>query len=173
MSQGEQNLAGGKGPCLGCASWALWISLFQVIYTVSLGFFTMYIRYKNVDAKILKEKFGEEHKKFNITPAKLAYPDQGNGYYSRALPYQNWFKWNSAMRAHQHAVEYLPIALIATLANWFFCPTAGAWVAALTLAIRFFHTFTYFNNINKAEFANTTVQLVSGASILWAIAQSF
>ena len=51
------------------------------------------------------EQFDAEHNaafpdqknapKFAIPPRKVGYPDTGNGYYSKKLPYAEWFKMNN------------------------------------------------------------------------------
>ena len=135
-------------------SFSIWTAVAQVLFTLLFGFYTMIARKSNVDGKILKQKFGAEHEKHNMKPSLLSYPDMGNGPYGCALPYKNWFKWNCAMRAHQNACENLPISLVATLGNLYFCPYAGLFFGFSILVTRLLYTAVYLTSPSKIELAS-------------------
>ena len=71
--------------------------------------------------------FNDEHKKaFNFDPQaslKFGYPDMGNGLFSqKALTYEEWFRFNCAMRGHQNFLESAWSALTLMLIGGFFAP---------------------------------------------------
>ena len=62
------------------------------------------------------KKFEDEHRKaFGTFPAKLGYPDTGNGRYSKALPYKDWYMFNCAQRVHMNYLEGFMLILLGTL----------------------------------------------------------
>ena len=72
-------------------------------------------RIKIFNGKFMK-KFEEEHKSaFGTKPANLGYPDTGNGRYSKALPYKDWYEFNCAQRCHMNYIEGFALILVGTL----------------------------------------------------------
>ena len=60
-------------------------------------------------------KFNDVHQKATGKEIKAGgYPDTGNGWYSRELPYEQWLEFNNRQRAHANFVEWIAsnIALI-------------------------------------------------------------
>ena len=48
---------------------------------------------------------------------ELGYPDCGSGWYSRDLPYEEWFKLNCGQRCQINFLEQLPIVLVSCLVS--------------------------------------------------------
>ena len=79
--------------------------------------------------KFVKEQL-EAYHKFHLgqdsdAPA-FGYPDMGAGYYSKKLPYYDWFKFNCAQRIHANSVEHLAWALPLLLVGGAFTPRFSA-----------------------------------------------
>lgn len=75
----------------------------------------------------MEAKFGELHKDTfgkNITGGGA--PDQGNGYYARALPYKEWFIFNYAVRSHIHILEWMPFTLTSLIVGGLTLPIPAA-----------------------------------------------
>lgn len=154
-------------------NWALWTAFLQVVYTYLAGYWTMYVRSKNVDPQLLKKHFKEEHEKQGISPALWGYPDMGTGKYSQVLPYNNWFTWNCAMEAHKAAVETVAVGLLATLGAGYFCKTVGAVVGAAVLLTRVAHTVTYMLAPQRIELVGSVNALVIAAGLAFTFVKSF
>lgn len=154
-------------------AFSLWIIMAQVIYSFMLGFWTMYHRKKNVSGDVLKKQLGEEHKKHNLTPAMLAYPDMGSGKYACALPYDNWYNWNCAMRAHQDAAELVVPAVMATLGNLYFCPCSAAFFGTLILITRVLHTFACMKVPAMVNTASNLNKIAIGCSLALTLFRTF
>ena len=152
---------------------AVWTALAQVLFTFLLGFWTMVQRNRSMDTKLLKEAFGAEHKRLGVKPARWGYPDMGCGQYSQVLPYNSWFDWNCAMRAHQNAVENLAVSVFATLAAWHFAPALGAVFGALILATRVAHVAVYMSRPASIELASRANSLAVAAALVFSLAKSF
>jgi MAPEG family len=130
-------------------------------------------RNRNLDTKLLKEAFGEEHKKLGVKPARWGYPDMGCGQYSQVLPYNNWFNWNCAMRAHQNAVENIAVSVFATLAAWYFDPLLGAVFGAVILATRVAYTAVYMSAPASVELASRANSLAISAALIFSLVKTF
>ena len=48
-------------------------------------------------------------------PADMGYPDCGSGWFSRSLPYEDWFKMNCGQRCQLNFLEQLPIVIVGAL----------------------------------------------------------
>ena len=82
----------------------------------------MYIYVLKTRIKIFKGKFFKEYgfveqhlSAFKEIPAKLGYPDTGNGRYSMKLSYKEWYQFNCAQRCHMNYIEGFALIVIATL----------------------------------------------------------
>ena len=70
-------------------------------YALTMYFFTMRARIQ-VFRRSFMRQFDEEHAKAFPGQEKapeFGYPDTGNGYYGKRLPYDQWFKMNNGQRA--------------------------------------------------------------------------
>ena len=90
--------------------------------------------------------FNEIHKKEVGTDSKVDYagmPDQGNGWYSRALSYEKWVAFNNAQRTAMNYVESFPQLIMFTLVSGIYYPNlslAGVWIYILG---RILYSFGY------------------------------
>ena len=65
------------------------------------------LRKKIFNSNFMKE-FKEMHQSvFKTDPSPMGYPDSGAGRYSRALGYEEWYKFNCAQRVHHNSIEHL------------------------------------------------------------------
>lgn len=72
----------------------------------------------------------EAHKKATgeTTLPKGGYPDTGSGVYTALLPYDQWYRFNCAQRAHLNTLEQLPTVLTLLLVSGISYPRfAAAW----------------------------------------------
>ena len=92
------------------------------------------------------KQFDEIHKQAFPEKAKspvLGYPDTGNGWYSRKLPYHEWFKFNNAMRCQINFLEHLTFAILCPILISFTKPTAALLVAIGIFVGRVIFTLSY------------------------------
>ena len=102
-------------------------------------------RLKAFRGEILK-KFVDSHQeafpKEDKVP-KNGYPDCGQGRYSEALDYKQWFLFNTAQRIHLNYLEHLPIVVIFTLVGGLHCATGAAISGVLWTIARFLYAEGY------------------------------
>ena len=77
------------------------------------------------------------------SPSKNGYPDAGNGWYSKKLPYAQWYQLNNAMRTHQNFVESLPFILGFLLVGGLIHPSFARIVTGLHLVGRILFAVGY------------------------------
>ena len=59
---------------------------------------------------LANSEFAEEHKKeFKVDIPGGGYPDHGNGFYSRILSYEQWYKFQIDQRIHKNFLETVTI----------------------------------------------------------------
>lgn len=73
----------------------------------------------------------------------------GNGYYSKDLPYKDWFLFNNGQRAHYNAMEMLTPVIIWILISVMYQPLASAILGFVYLVGRVIYTFGYLVSPNK------------------------
>merc|ERR1711907_827991 len=73
-------------------------------------------------------QFAEEHKKVfpDQEPLKGGYPDNGNGWYGRKLPYADWLTMANAQRAHYNFLESLTTVVVLLIFSGLFFPVFSA-----------------------------------------------
>ncbi|CDW87877.1 mapeg family protein [Stylonychia lemnae] len=60
--------------------------------------------------EIHEQSFGKGTK-----PPKLGYPDTGNGWYSKKLPYKQWYEMNVAQRMHLNYLEGITFVILVSI----------------------------------------------------------
>jgi hypothetical protein len=91
--------------------------LIAIQFLVFMYIYVIMTRIKIFKGKFFKENgFVEQHlSAFKENPAKLGYPDTGNGRYSMKLSYKEWYQFNCAQRCHMNYIEGFALIVIATL----------------------------------------------------------
>ena len=74
---------------------------------------------------------------------EFGYPDMGNGYFGKRLPYPEWFKFNNAQRCQINFLEHLTFAVLAPLIVALSYPQAGLIIAVGIFIGRFIFTAAY------------------------------
>eukprot|EP00351_Strombidinopsis_sp_SopsisLIS2011_P006058 CAMPEP_0116870560 /NCGR_PEP_ID=MMETSP0463-20121206/498_1 /TAXON_ID=181622 /ORGANISM="Strombidinopsis sp, Strain SopsisLIS2011" /LENGTH=128 /DNA_ID=CAMNT_0004507279 /DNA_START=190 /DNA_END=576 /DNA_ORIENTATION=- len=101
----------------------------------------------------MTENFLEEHQKVNPNATgktiKGGYPDNGNGYYSRKLSYEHWFKFNLHQRAHLLALESIFNLCFEILLTGIFTPWAAFTIGCVIFVARIVTVIGY---LKKPEF---------------------
>ena len=110
--------------------------------------------------KVHQEAFGAESK---IAPNGL--PDQGNGWYSKTLKLADWYKLNSAFRAHLNFIEMMPNTIIFCLAAGLYHPLVSLICVYTNLLGRIFYTFGYVKNAN-ARLPGSIMMVFSNFALL-------
>ena len=88
-----------------------------VTYLTTIYVFTMATRIRIFNKKFMSQ-FDELHSKEVKQGAKapqFGYPDNGSGWFSKHLPYKQWYELNNAQRCQLNFLEQLPIILISGL----------------------------------------------------------
>ena len=86
------------------------------------------------------------------------YPDCGNGWYSRKLPYDDWYALNKAYRTHMNYVENLTIVVSSILIAGLSYPGVTNIVAIIFCVSRVFYFI--FSNRTFGFFISTTAMMV-------------
>ena len=68
----------------------------------------------------------------------------GSGVYSMKLPYEKWYSFNNAQRAHQNFLEFLPASLVFLLAAGFFFPITSAIIGLVMIIARIIYSCGYY-----------------------------
>ena len=88
-----------------------------IMYILTMYFFTMRLRIGSMRRRFLRD-FDEKHAKAfpgSKTTPEFGYPDSGNGYFGKRLPYADWYRMNNGQRAQINYLEQLHFILISTL----------------------------------------------------------
>ena len=88
--------------------------------------------------EIHKQAFPEKTK-----APEFGYPDTGNGWYSKQLPYEDWFNFSNAMRCQINFLEHLTFAILCPIFISFTKPTVALIVAIGIFLGRFIFTLSY------------------------------
>ena len=80
---------------------------------------------------------------WNSKSPEFGYPDMGNGYFSKRLPYADWYRMNNAQRCQVNFLEHLTFAVLAPLIIALSYPQAGFVIAAGIFIGRFLFTAAY------------------------------
>ena len=118
----------------------------MIQYVVTVYAVTMRTRI-SIYRRRFMSKFDELHKKTMPQSAKapeFGYPDTGNGYYSKRLPYPEWFKMGNAQRCQINFLEHLNYVILAPLLISLSHTTAALVVAVMIFFGRFIFTVSYY-----------------------------
>ena len=74
---------------------------------------------------------------------KMGYPDMGAGYYSKRIPYKDWWDFNCAQRIHGNSLEHLSWALPMMMVTGVFQPTLTAALGCVILGGRELYRYGY------------------------------
>ena len=116
-------------------------------FLISFGF-TMRARSAVFKGTFMKE-FKDTHlKNFpdDKRPPDAGYPDCGSGWYSKQLPYGDWFKMNCAQRCQMNYLEQLPVVLVAILIMGIEYPTRTLILSSLYCVARLMYSFGYMKS---------------------------
>ena len=92
----------------------------------------------------MKKNFGEEHQKtFGEEIGAGGAPDTGSGYYSKTLPYEEWYKFNNAQRAHMNFVEMMASTLAFVLIAGIYFPIPSASLCLVMIIARIIYSCGY------------------------------
>ena len=88
---------------------------------------TMRARIQVFNRKFM-EQFDEMHREAfpgqDASP-KYGYPDSGNGFYSKKLPYADWFNMNNGQRAQGNFLEHITFLIVGTLISAVYYPVGA------------------------------------------------
>ena len=103
-----------------------------------LGFtFINMTRSKTFTRAFMDEKFGQVAQRELGGPAPNGgYPDTGNGLHSDQLTFDQWFKFNTAMRGHLNFVENLPLMAVFVLLAGLYFPVPVAFIGLILFISR-------------------------------------
>lgn len=76
---------------------------------------------------------------------KMGYPDSGAGYYSRQLPYKDWYQFNCAQRVHGNSIEHLSWLLPMVLVSGVFQPQTTALLTSTVIVGRELYRMGYLS----------------------------
>jgi len=117
-------------------TWVLVLVCLLVIqYAMTMYVFTMRARISAFNKEFMS-KFNEEHAAAfpeRPTPPKFGYPDTGNGYYGKKLPYKAWYDMNNGQRAQMNFLEQITFVIGISLIAGF--TKSCTWVAVGFLAV--------------------------------------
>ena len=86
-------------------------------YVITMYAFTMRARL-SVFTRQFMSQFDDEHRAAfpgQEHAPEFGYPDTGNGYYAKKLPYSDWFKINCGQRCQINFLEHLNFLIVGTL----------------------------------------------------------
>ena len=66
----------------------------------------------------------------------MGYPDSGSGFYSKKLPYKDWFQFNCAQRIHGNSIEHLSWLLPLVLISGIFRPKTTSFLTMIIISGR-------------------------------------
>ena len=94
----------------------LGITLIVFTYLFTMYKFTMASRIRAFSGEFMK-KFVDVHNKETKQdkPPQMGYPDCGSGWYSKQLPYKDWFMINCGQRCQLNFLEQMPIVLLCSV----------------------------------------------------------
>jgi len=73
----------------------------------------------------------------------MGLPDNGNGRYSKAISYKDWYVFNNRQRAHYNQIEQLPLVLTLLLINGFYLPLTTVILGACYFVARIAYVVGY------------------------------
>ena len=114
-------------------------------YSATIWGVTMRARIQ-IYKRTFMRQFDELHKKHFPEMSKvteLGYPDTGNGFYSKKLPYSDWFKMNNAQRCQINFLEHMTYASLLPVFVYFTYPRAALVIAIMIFFGRLIFTMSY------------------------------
>ena len=75
-----------------------------MVYLIT-AFSTGKVRKECFSEEFMSQFNGEHQKAFGTDAPVGGLPDDGNGYYSKKLPYKDWYVFNNWVRAHLNFLE--------------------------------------------------------------------
>ncbi|TNV85344.1 hypothetical protein FGO68_gene17327 [Halteria grandinella] len=107
-------------------------------------------RAKTYSAKYMaqfNEKHAEEFGTGKLAP-KTGLPDMGNGFFSNALSYKEWFLFNNAQRAHYNYLENFTPTIVWIIISLFYHPLSAAVLGFVVFIGRIIYSVGYFKTPN-------------------------
>lgn len=112
--------------------------------------YTVRVR-SSVFNKEFMSQFEKEHREAfpedDITKS-IGFPDMGSGYYSKKLPYKDWFRFNNAQRVHYNFLEALPMILTLLFIAGLKQPLAALIIGCVYFVARLIYLVSYVKNPN-------------------------
>ncbi len=96
--------------------------------------------------KEFMQQFESEHKAAfpeDQSAPPIGFPDMGNGYFSKKLTYEQWFKFNNAQRVHYNFLESLPMVLILLFITALKQPLAALILGCIYFVARLVYSLGY------------------------------
>merc|ERR1712156_322150 len=114
-------------------------------YIFTLYAVTMRARIQIYTRKFM-EQFDEDHRAAfpgQKAAPEFGYPDTGNGYYSKRLPYADWFRMNNAQRCQINFLEHITFLILGTIIAAFGYPVWALVMQCFIFAGRLLCTIGY------------------------------
>ena len=127
----------------------LWIMIICLsmclLYTLVTYLVTFRVRCQIFNSDFMMQ-FNEEQEDAFGTKIKaplFGYPDTGNGYFAKKLPYKDWFRFNNAQRVQINFLEHITFAIIGPLVVGIKYPMWGLVCAGLIIVGRLLFCIGY------------------------------
>lgn len=98
-------------------SFVLFMNILICFACFIVGFVVGGKRFSVFNKKFMEENFAEEIKDHPTLATGQGYPDMGSGYFANKLPFDKWYAFGNAQRAHQNFLEGLTMIVMVSLAS--------------------------------------------------------
>ena len=126
--------------------WCLILAMAIVIqYLITIYAVTMRARIKIFNRKFM-EQFDDMHRQAfpgQEHAPEFGYPDTGNGFYAKKLPYADWFNFNCAQRCQVNFLEHITFLVLGTIICAFAYPVWALVLQAFIFLGRLLFTIGY------------------------------
>ena len=135
--------------------YVLFVMALQAFYTLLNGFIQAGgDRRRMFTEEFLKEKFGEEHEReVGGEIARGGFPDVGDGRYTMACEYKDWYSFNKNQRVHQNLLEAIGPVLVSEAIIGLKYPLVPIIAGSLYIVFRLAFGCLYSRNVNKRALA--------------------
>ena len=134
--------------------WCIAESVIIMIMCAAMGGPVMSQRKKHFNEEYMKQFEGLSRTELHKLPAKLGYPDMGNGKISKYLDLKSWLEFNNTQRTHLNFVEVLPFHACFTLLAALFHPYLSAVCGLVFIVARLVYYFGYIIHPNFRAFGS-------------------